>query len=876
MKIRKRIKSMISLTLAVCLLLSGMVHPMAAQEDRPLGYVTMSVDANTLGAGFLYEPVQVPFYEGENYGMLTDRFLGGASNYDCSGTPQSSFYLAAVKLAEPLDIQVPQFILDELGVDNEALKNQALNKPGYLGQFDYSYMSGWIYSVDNEFPNVGTSDKIPQDGEVCRWQFTLSGYGADLGQDNSEWGAAPSYIGADRSQLLRKIAQINSSSGKEELLNKDNVRLAWENAYSVLEDLTVQQSSMDQALLELEKACNADRPASSVDIQSQLNQSLAYLLSKTPSPSLGSMGGEWAVIALARGNYGVPESYYSNYYTGITEHLQEVNGVLSTSKYTEYSRLILALSAIGKNPADVGGYHLLERLADYDKTVSQGINGAIFALLALDSNDYEIPQVQVPVQASRQQYIDNILNREVKKDTDEAGGFALFGSAADPDITAMALQALAPYRSQPKVSAAVDRAVAALSDLQQPEGGYTAFGSTSSESISQVIVALTALGIDPATDSRFVKSGGNLVSALLRFYVEGGGFKHVLTGNVDAMASEQGTYALVAYDRYVKGKNSLYHMTDAFQGGGESPDEKGRVTIEAPDQVSGEGETSFHAAVKIDGFPVGDYKLLDGILTIPDELSVEDFQPSDRIEGGSLVWNYNSEDKKLRFAYFNTDLTTLNLAGGDDLIRLFTLKLRVKPGITSNRATISMGGMTLKESSDLPAFIFQISDAVKTVSFVDTPISVRELYVGDDIDLIPSGKKAVAITIGQMGEGASVAYNGKELFFSPEMTEKNGLNTYVCMVEDTETHSQLQKVENYEFLDGMADEIKFGDVDSNGIINAQDALDVTSAWLRKTAAPSEEEILRMNVTADSRINTFDTLAIIEHYISGREFKIINQ
>src|SRR5690606_13288942 len=139
---------------------------------------------------------------------------------------------------------------------------------------------------------------------------------------------------------------------------------------------------------------------------------------------------------------------------------------------------------------------LLTNLADYDQTIWQGINGAIFGLIALDTNNYELPKSTDPAkQATRQRYIDFILSKEIKKGTAEAGGFALAGSTPDPDITAMALQALAPYRSQSAVAAAVDRAVTTLSSLQKDTGGYTAFGSTTSESIAQAIVALTALGI---------------------------------------------------------------------------------------------------------------------------------------------------------------------------------------------------------------------------------------------------------------------------------------------------------------------------------------------------------------------------------------------
>ena len=127
----------------------------------------------------------------------------------------------------------------------------------------------------------------------------------------------------------------------------------------------------------------------------------------------------------------------------------------------------------------------------------------------------------------------------------------------------MALQALTPYyKTNADVKAVVDKALVCLSDMQQPTGGYSSRGTTNAESCAQVIVALTALGIDSDNDSRFIKNGTSVLDALLSFAVEDGGFKHVASGNVDGMATEQGYYALVAYDRFLNDKTSLYNMSD--------------------------------------------------------------------------------------------------------------------------------------------------------------------------------------------------------------------------------------------------------------------------------------------------------------------------
>lgn len=144
------------------------------------------------------------------------------------------------------------------------------------------------------------------------------------------------------------------------------------------------------------------------------------------------------------------------------------------------------------------------------------------------------------------------------------------GSAADADMTAMVIQALAPYREDAKVKEALDKAVETLSKMQNSDGGFSTFSGNgnekvpTAESTAQVIVALTALGIDPHTDSRFIKNGMSVVDALTTYFVEGGGFKHVADGTRDGMATEQGYYALTAYYRLLNKQNSLYDMTDVL------------------------------------------------------------------------------------------------------------------------------------------------------------------------------------------------------------------------------------------------------------------------------------------------------------------------
>ena len=296
--------------------------------------------------------------------------------------------------------------------------------------------------------------------------------------------------------------------------------------------------------------------------ETQLEKTAGYLQAQIAEPGTGSVGGDWLIFGLARSGVKVPQKYFDAYYENVEAAVREKNGVLSDRKYTEYSRTVLALTAIGKNPADVAGFDLLKPLADFEQVTRQGINGTIFALLALDSGNYEIPEnPDAAVQATRQMYVDELLARALPD-----GGWTLTGGEPDVDITAMTLQALAKYRDQADVTAAVGRGLAVLSSLQEPDGGYVSWGSSNSESVAQVIVALTELGV-PLDDERFTKNGITVEDALLRFAQENGAFVHVRdgSGGDDGMATEQAFYALAAIHRAETGETTLYDMTDVMQ-----------------------------------------------------------------------------------------------------------------------------------------------------------------------------------------------------------------------------------------------------------------------------------------------------------------------
>lgn len=284
----------------------------------------------------------------------------------------------------------------------------------------------------------------------------------------------------------------------------------------------------------------------------------AYLQAQT-APTVGSIGGEWAVIGLSRAGLLSDETAQS-YEQTVEDYVKQAGSVrLHHAKSTENSRTILGLTAAGYNAANVAGVDLTAGLTDMAYLRAQGTNGPIWALIALDCHGYDIPQcADGEEQTTREGLVAEILSYQCSD-----GGWTLAGDTADVDMSAMALTALAAYKEDDEVKAAVDAALTYLSDAQQEDGGFISWGEPNSESCSQVIVALTALGIDPTSDERFIKEGGTVLDALCAFACEGGGFRHSDEQmESDGMATEQGFYALAAYDRFRQGQTRLFDMTD--------------------------------------------------------------------------------------------------------------------------------------------------------------------------------------------------------------------------------------------------------------------------------------------------------------------------
>lgn len=382
---------------------------------------------------------------------------------------------------------------------------------------------------------------------------------------------------------VRQLIDDLPDEDKVTLADKKQINAA-KAAYDALPDKTgIDATKLEQAVEALKKL---EQGGSGEDTgySEYLKKALANIKKTVPTPTIGSSSGEWAVLALARGNADVLNSYYDGYYDRVVAYVRTniSSGKLNADKSTDNARIALALTAIGEDPTSVGGHNLLTALDDVTYDLKQGINGPIWALIALDSKNY--------TSSSRDELIEAILGNRTSD-----GGWALDGTVTDVDMTAMAIQALAPYyKSNKNVQDVVDAALAWLSTKQSSDGGFSSWGNANAESCAQVIVALSALNIDADTDSRFVKNGHSALENLLTFEQADGSFLHTLPGSDkdnNQMSSEQGTYALVAYDRFKTGKNSLYNMTDAVK----RADASAQEVIDMIDSIGEVNEYSYDA-----------------------------------------------------------------------------------------------------------------------------------------------------------------------------------------------------------------------------------------------------------------------------------------
>ena len=460
-------------------------------------------------------------------------------------------------------------------------------------------------------------------------------------------------------------------------------------------------------------AAAPEEPHQPQNISAVLNATLAMQAATVKEPAFGTNFGEWTVFGLARGGYYANDSkYFADYYERIVEYVNKtaptvkkddvvMHGALDKNKSTDNSRLIMALAAIGKDATSVGNWDLVEAYSanGINWIRKQGMNGTIWTLIALDCGGYETSDPTI-----RQQCVDAILTAQHND-----GGWSLVTVKTQPsnvDITGMTLTALYPYRDQPAVAAACEAAFHWMTESQLDNGGFPYGKGETSESCVWAIVAATTWGINPDTDPRFIKNGKSAIDNLLTYYLEDKAmFEHGRGAGANAMATDQATYGLVAYDRLISGKKALYDYSDVTTEEETVVAGKPTATLGLPAQITDDIGKTFNAVITLDQWDnQAGYKLIDFILNVPEGLSVTDVTASSRLNGGAVSYHLDI-DGKLRVVYFDatnhSDITVVGSAEGNAFpAQFFTITFRVDAATAGEQKAIGIGGMSVKLTSD--------------------------------------------------------------------------------------------------------------------------------------------------------------------------------
>ena len=490
------------------------------------------------------------------------------------------------------------------------------------------------------------------------------------------------------------------------------------------------------------------------DIDTVIQKVRSYILSKDSNPD---SSGTWNVIGINRSSLGASTKYNQAYYENVYAELESKNWVLTTSKYTEYSKLILGLTAIGKDATNINGHNLLSYLSDFSKVTKQGFNGPVWALIALNCHpSYSIPtKAGVTEQTTEEGLIQYLLAGETT-----SGGWALSGDKPDADVTGMTIQALsAYYGKRDDVTGAIDRALLWLSESQMESGGYGTMDEETAESAAQIITALASIGLDPAQDERFIKNGKWPLTGLFQYYLPEGGFMHVAGGVVNGIATEQGLYAAVAYKRMQQGKTFLYDMSDLTLTKGTKPASAASTTTSANKQPGGSSST---LTKKVTGISL-DYSSISVVKGSTKKLTAT-VRPS------------NATNKKVTWTSSNKKIATVTQTGKVKGIKAGTAKITVKAKDGSGKKAVCT--VTVKNKTTTAA---STTAAQKKTASATTRSQTKTLgtSTGSTAAKTATGKTAGTATTAKKA-GTTEASDGGWSFSGEDYVPETGT------VEDTE------------------------------------------------------------------------------------------
>ncbi len=404
--------------------------------------------------------------------------------------------------------------------------------------------------------------------------------------------------------------------------------LAWEK--NISEEPPASSQFVEKSALSAQLAVYIRAAVNSAKQHAGLSQEDSLLGNDDFLSSASSTDTDWMALAMGRFgyysngyHYMIDDGGYEKYLTAMNGYIEDTysrsGGLLHRIKATEWHRAAVTIAALGGDPKNCGTYKekAIDIIADgsyncvLDKGPgAQGINGWIWGLISLDSINAEVPE---NAKYDRERFITEILKMQLTDGVEgsEYGGWVLggYGSSSDVDITAMAIQALAPYynddtvytftnensKAQRSVTVrrCVDEALDRLGSMMDDDAGFSSWSTNNVEGVSQVLVALCSLGIDPARDERFITPNGKtILDGLLRFRLEDGGFSHIMGGGWNSMATDQAAYALVSYWRFENEMRALYDMREDTDRSAQITDAESAIEL-----IPQPGENGYREAV---------------------------------------------------------------------------------------------------------------------------------------------------------------------------------------------------------------------------------------------------------------------------------------
>lgn len=459
-------------------------------EGDDIGEATIRIDATTVGLGIVDEET-VRIKQGDTAAQTVLQMLedcGYEAGYDGLAEKNGGFYLMRLTRGDLLfRAQVPERLWTLIQRDGISLTGA----PGRdsLGQHDYTWGAGWMYDVNGYYPGKGLSEWMLGDGDVLTLRFTLAW--GKISTASARRAAATACCPATamsgatgrRSRLAttgrrrpvssrrrrrtamrtmsarsaprraatscrrperstQRIPRIPRIPRSRQRIPRTRRRTETRGACSLKQMRNILILLLCAALL---AGCGVrSAPAKALEGCRALLGVREGFLEGRAAELAGSSIGDWLAMALLA--CGANESYDA-YLAALERHVTEryaEQGTLDALMATEYSRTILTVAMLGGDPAAFGTRPDGTTVDLLDDGVwnfagelgAQGLNGLIFALLAVDAGTYPEPERAKNTRAG--------IVEAIRAAQEPDGGFGLVSGASEADLTARPCRPLRP------------------------------------------------------------------------------------------------------------------------------------------------------------------------------------------------------------------------------------------------------------------------------------------------------------------------------------------------------------------------------------------------------------------------------------------------